>query len=182
MNQSHALYIGIDRSDTRLDLCTLDAATGGTSLHTVSTDPGALRKWFAAQRAALPDGSRIAVAFEQPATNLIVFFSQFAEVTLYPLNPAAVRSYCKSFTISGAHTDVTDATQIARYLAHYHSQLRPRAARSGDLEELDRLNQSRRDLVAERTALVNRLQATLKLYYPQALELLSDDLYRPMDC
>ena len=179
---SFDLLIGIDRSDSRLDIATCDPVTGQTAAHTVSTDPAALRGWFERQRAALPSHAHVAVAFEQPATNLLVFFSQFAGVTLYPLNPAAVRSYCKSFALSGAHTDTTDAAMIARYLAHYHSHLRAHPARSGDLEELDRLNQSRRDLVDERTALINRLQATLKLYYPQALKLLSDDLYRPMDC
>ena len=49
-----------------------------------------------------------AVAFEQPATNLIVFFSQVTDVILCPLNPAAVRSYCGRFTISGAHTDTSE--------------------------------------------------------------------------
>jgi transposase len=181
MNTTFALLIGIDRSDARLDICTLDPAALHPQLHTVSTDPAALREWFEIQRRALPEGSRIAIAFEQPATNLIVFFAQFAGVTLYPLNPAAVRSYCKSFTISGAHTDTSDATMIARYLAHYHSQLRPRPARHGAITELERLNVARRDLVDERTALVNRLQATLKLYFPQAIELLSDALWRPMD-
>lgn len=181
MTPTFALLIGIDRSDTRLDICTLDAASGQPTAHTVSTNPRALREWFAAQCRDLPPGARIAVAFEQPATNLIVFFSQFAQVALYPLNPAAVRSYCKSFAISGAHTDTSDAAMIARYLAHYHAQLRPRPERRGAVLELDRLNVARRDLVDERTAVVNRLQATLKLYFPQAIELLSEDLWRPMD-
>jgi transposase len=181
MNSPFALLIGIDRSDARLDISTLDGASAHSEAHTVSTNPRALREWFDDQRRSLPEGARIAVAFEQPATNLIVFFSQFAQVALYPLNPAAVRSYCKSFTISGAHTDATDAAMIARYLAHYHEQLRPRPERRGAILELERLNVARRDFVDERTALVNRLQATLKLYYPQAIELLSEDLWRPMD-
>lgn len=121
MNSNFALLIGIDRSDARLDLCTLVGPGGQPQAHTVSTNPRALHAWFDAQLRALPQGARVGVAFEQPATNLIVFFSQFAQVDLYPLNPAAVRSYCKSFTISGAHTDVTDAAMIARYLAHYHA-------------------------------------------------------------
>ncbi|HEY5893381.1 MAG TPA: IS110 family transposase [Chthoniobacterales bacterium] len=182
MTHTFALIIGIDRSDTRLDIATLDPVTQSATAHTVSTDPAAMRQWFEHQRQSLPAQARIGVAFEEPATNLIVFFSQFEGVSLYPLNPAAVRSYCKSFAISGAHTDTTDAAMIARYLAHYYTQLRPRPQRSADLEELQRLNIARRDLVDERTALVNRLQATLKLYFPQAIALLSEDLYRPMDC
>jgi hypothetical protein len=37
---------------------------------------------------------------EQPAPNLIVFFSQFEGVVgIDPLNPGAVRSYCRSFAL-----------------------------------------------------------------------------------
>ena len=35
-------------------------------------------------------------------------------------------------------------------------------------------------MVDERTALTNRLQALLKQYYPQALELCGDELWRPL--
>src|SRR5438876_188720 len=38
----------------------------------------------------------------------------------------------------------------------------------------------RRAVVDERTALTNRLQALLKQYYPQALELCGEDLWRPL--
>ncbi|HEY5753709.1 MAG TPA: hypothetical protein VIT21_11215, partial [Chthoniobacterales bacterium] len=104
MTHTFALIIGIDRSDTRLDIATLDPATQCATAHIVSTDPAAMLRWFEHQRQLLPAQARIGVAFEEPATNLIVFFSQFVDVSLYPLNPAAVRSYCKSFAISGAHT------------------------------------------------------------------------------
>ena len=80
MNPTFALLIGIDRSDARLDICTLDGAAGSPQLHTVSTNPRALREWFEARLSELPAGSRIAVALEQRATNLIVFFSQFPQV------------------------------------------------------------------------------------------------------
>jgi transposase len=53
------------------------------------------------------------------------------------------------------------------------------AARCATLRSLV---EHRRALIDERTALTNRLQALLKLYFPQALELLSEDLWRRMDC
>jgi len=50
------------------------------------------------------------------------------------------------------------------------------------MRHLRSLVEHRRALIDQRTALTNRLQALLKLYFPQALELLSEDLGRPMDC
>ena len=58
---------------------------------------------------------RVVVAFEQPAPNLVVFFSQFERVVIYPLNPPAVLSYCRSLAVSNVHCSRTDAAMIARY-------------------------------------------------------------------
>lgn len=56
MNPTFALLIGVDRSDTRLDLCTLDPSASSPRLHTESTDPRPLREWFDSQRRAVPAG------------------------------------------------------------------------------------------------------------------------------
>ena len=94
----------------------------------------------------------------------------------------AVRSYCRSFAVSNAHSDRTDAAMIARYTFHYHGELRALERASGPMRHLRSLVEHRRTLVDERTVLTNRLQALLKLYFPQALKLLSEDLWRPMNC
>jgi hypothetical protein len=94
--------------------------------------------------------TRVVVAFEQSAPNLIVFFSQFEEVIIYPLNPAAVRSYCRSFTVSNAHSDRTDAAMIARYASQYHGELRALERASGPMRHLRGLVEHRRTLVDER--------------------------------
>ena len=50
-------------------------------------------------------GGRIVVALEQPAPNLIVFFSQFEGVVgIYPLNPAAVRSLLPKLRFEATRT------------------------------------------------------------------------------
>jgi transposase len=182
MKNSIAFSIGIDRSDRHLDFTVLDANGVVLDHGRVGSDPSALHPWFEALRSKCPEGCSVAVAFEQPAPNLIVFFSQFDCVVLYGLNPAAVRSYCRSFSSCGAHTDRSDAAMIARYLFHYHGELRCLSRASGPMRRLQSLVEHRRALVDERTATTNRLQALLKLYYPQAIELLSKELYRPMDC
>jgi transposase len=183
MNIPYALFIGIDRSDKHLDFTVLDGTGNVIKRGKVSTDPAALHPWMETWREHVAVGAHVVVAFEQPAPNLIVFFSQFEGVVgIYPLNPAAVRSYCRSFALSNAHSDRTDAAMIARYAFHYHGELRALERASGPMRHLRSLVEHRRALVDERTALTNRLQALLKLYFPQALELLSEDLWRPMDC
>ena len=86
-----------------------------------------------------------------PRRNLVVFFSQFEGVVNYPLNPAAVRSYCRSFAVSNAHSDRTDAAMIARYTFHYHSELRALERASGPMRHLRTLVEHRRTLIDERT-------------------------------
>jgi transposase len=182
MNSPNAFFIGIDRSDKHLDFTVLDGAGELVERGKVSTDPAALHPWMERWRNRGAANMRVVVAFEQPAPNLVVFFSQFEGVVIYPLNPAAVRSYCRSFAVSNAHSDRTDAAMIARYTFHYHGELRALERASGPMRHLRSLVEHRRTLVDERTVLTNRLQALLKLYFPQALKLLSEDLWRPMNC
>ena len=181
MNTPYALFIGIDRSDKHLDFTVLDGT--GKVIERGKVSPRRASSLEETWRERVAVGGRIVVAFEQPAPNLIVFFSQFEGVVgIYPLNPAAVRSYCRSFALSNAHSDRTDAAMIARYAFHYHGELRTLERASGPMRHLRSLVEHRRALIDEGTALTNRLQALLKLYFPQALELLSKDLWRPMDC
>jgi len=114
--------------------------------------------------------------------SFVLFFSQFSDVVVFPLNPAAVRSYCRSFAVSNAHSDASDAARIAEYVHLHHAELRARVAASPAMRRLQALVEHRRSLVDERTGLLNRTLALLKLYYPQAIALLSVDRWRPMDC
>jgi transposase len=183
MDTRHArIFVGLDRSDRHLDFAALDGGGRPAGGGRVSTAPEALHGWMEELLGRLAPGGQLAVAFEQPAPNLVAFFCGFPGVAVYPLNPAAVRSYCRSFAVSNAHTDRTDAAMIARYLFHYHGELRALEPASGPVRRLRALVEHRRETVDERTALTNRLQALLKLYFPQALGLVSADLWRPMDC
>ena len=80
MNIPNALFIGIDRSDKQLDFTVLDDAGELIERGKVSTDPGALHPWMEGWRNRGAANTRVVVAFEQPAPNLVVFFSQFEGV------------------------------------------------------------------------------------------------------
>lgn len=86
--QSFDLIVGIDRSDATVAICIVQPATGKAVEESISSSPESLHGWWSQLRDCFPD-ARVAVAFEQPAANLIAFFSRQAGVTLYGLNPSA---------------------------------------------------------------------------------------------
>lgn len=178
---SFDLIVSLDRSDKTVAIALLDVATG-TFLdeRNLSSAPEAMDAWWHELRRA-QSGARIAVAFEQPAPNLIAFFAACRPAAIYALNPSATFAYRNALSVSHARNDPSDARNQARFVAHAHASLRAWAPPPAKVEHLDRLTRNRRKLVNQRTGLTNRLQATLKRYYPQALDLLHEHLWRPMN-
>ena len=175
-----ALVIGLDRSDRKVDLCELTSAAATPRCSTVSTAPEALCTYFEAIRAAHPSG-RIGLCLEAPAGNLLAFFATHAPwLEIYPVNPLTLKRFRESFVLSRANDDGKDALYLARLLHSHAPQLRRWLPEDPLTAKLQQLVLHRRAVVDERTALTNRLQALLKGYFPQALELCGEDLWRPL--
>lgn len=175
----YTIVVGIDRSDKELEVA-LRAIDGSCEVQTVSTRPEALEAWWLGLREAYPQGL-IAVGFEQPARALLAFFEFKADVDVYALNPSSIWGYRQSLKVSRAHTDSTDAACIAGFLSLHHQELRVHEPANPLARQLQLCCVSRRKLVNARSGLTNRLQAILKDYYPAALDLLSDDVFRPLN-
>jgi len=173
------LVIGLDRSDRTADLCLIDTRTGTRSHQIISTTPEALRRWAEQLQAAYPQAC-VALCLEQPALNLIACLETYPWLTLYPINPVSLQSYRQALVTSRAKDDTQDAHYLAEWLYHHHAELRPWVPEDRRTRLLQQLVAHRRAVVDERTALTNRLQALLKQYYPQALELCGEDLWRPL--
>lgn len=171
--------LGIDRSDRSISICLMESEST-LECRDIASDPATLRDWWADLRQRHGD-VLIRVAFEQPALNLLLFFGALANTEVYPLNPSIIWNYRQSLKLSRAHTDQSDAACIARFLQGHHRTLRPFQKPDSKAQALHALNLSRRKLVDQRTALTNRLQAVLKQYYPQALELLHENIHRDMN-
>lgn len=174
------VVVALDRSDATAAVAVFTPLTGALAQSEISTAPEALEAWWTQLRAAHPH-ARLAVAFEQPAPNLLAFFAARPPAAILPLNPSAIWAYRQSLTVSRARTDASDARDIARFVALHARELTPWRAPQPALQQLHALSQSRRKWVDQRTALTNRLQALLKRYYPQALQLMHDDIWRPMN-
>ncbi|MGA2140496.1 MAG: transposase, partial [Verrucomicrobiia bacterium] len=98
------------------------------------------------------------------------------------LNAAAVARYRQAFATSRAKDDPTDAELLADLLAKHSGEFRPWKPDSATTRELAALGEARRQAVNLRTRLSNRLTATLKAYYPQALQLIGEELASPLAC
>jgi transposase len=173
------LIIGLDRSDRKADLYYIDTRCGQPSRQTIQTSPEALHDWLASLRQQNPQ-ARVAICLEQPAVSLILFLETYAWITLYAINPITLQKFREAFVTSRAKDDGKDARYLAELLLSHHDKLKAWQPDDAPTRLLQQLVSHRRAVVDERTGLTNRLQALLKQYFPQALELCGEDLWRPL--
>ena len=181
MNTSHPfdLVIGLDRSDRKADLHLIDTRSGKTEKQLLSTSPEALRDWLAKLRQQYAQ-AKVAVCLEQPAANLILFLENYSWITLYAINPITLQKFREAFVTSRCKDDGKDAQYLADLLLTHHTKLKPWQPDDSQTRQLQQLVSHRRAVIDERTGLSNRLKALLKQYFPQALELCGEDLWRPL--
>ena len=173
-----AVTIGLDWADTHHDLW-LQPADGSKPEHLIlDQQPEALHQWIAQLRARF-ENQPVAFAIETSRGPVISALLGYDFITVFPINPKALSSYRKSFRVSGAKDDRSDARLLEQYLRHYRDQLKPLCPDTVLTRQLAGLVEKRRGLIDLRTQLVNQLHAELKMYYPLAHTLL-DKLTVPL--
>jgi transposase len=95
-------------------------------------------------------------------------------VTVYPVHPKAAKEYRKRQAPSGTKDDELDSWSLADALRMDGRQWRSLSPQDPMIEELRLLCRDEEELIEQRTALVNQLQAALQEYYPAALEAFED--------
>jgi transposase len=173
------LVIGLDRSDAKADLHLIETHTGQRTALTLDTSPEALWEWLLALRQQ-HSTARVALCLEQPAGHLLSFLEAYHWLTLYPVNPITLKKYREAFVTSRAKDDGKDARYLAELLLHHADKLKAWAPEDSQTRAVQQLVFHRRAVVDERTALSNRLKSLLKQYFPQALALCGEDLWRPL--
>jgi transposase len=116
----------------------------------------------------------LAVAVETSQGTVVDQLLQTPDCTIYPLNPKAARAYRARKAPSGTKTDHLDAWSFADALRLDGLQWKPLCRQDPVLEQLRLLCRDEMDLIEERTALINQLQAALHEYYPAALDAFED--------
>jgi len=127
-------------------------------------------RWLDEQRAS---GMEVWAAIERPDGRVVDFLLDHG-VVVYPINPKALDRARDRFRMSPSKSDPFDAKVLASFLRTDRAHLHALQPSSEAAQELKLLTRDYARLVREQTRLVNQLTATLKEYYPRALEVCGD--------
>lgn len=166
-------YIGIDWADAE-DVVWVaneagDQVWSRRIAHTM-VDRSEWARWLRERQA---EGVELWAAIERPHGRIVDFLLDHG-VVVYAINPKSLDRARDRFRVGGSKSDPFDAKVLALFLRSDHAQLRPLRPSSDAAQELKGLTRDYRRQVHLQTRLLNQLVATLKEYYPRALELCED--------
>src|SRR6516165_10099296 len=160
----YAAFLAIDWADQKHVWSLQDANSSACEHGEVDAMPEAIEAWIAqmSQRFA---GRPIAVAVEQSRGALVFMLSKYEQLHIFPVPPAMTANLRKAFYSSGAKDDPADADLLLDLVQrHRERRLLPDTEAT---RRIQNLAEERRKLVDEKTAQSNRLEAHLKIYFPQ---------------
>src|SRR6266536_840861 len=171
----YAAFIAIDWAD-RQHVFSLQVAGQSTKESgTLEQKPESIGPWVAQLRERF-GGRPVAVAVEQSRGALIHALLAYDFLVLYPIHPTTVAKFREAFKFSGAKSDPLDTDQILAILTKHWELLKPLKPDTEETRWLRRLVEDRRKTVNLRTLHIQALLASLKEYFPQAIELVSGNL------
>ncbi len=176
-----AAFVGLDWADQKHDVVLRGADETRGQHRQLEHTPEAIDAWAAELRQRFA-GRPIAVCFEQTRGPIAYALLKYDFFVLFPLPPAQLASYRKSLRSSGAKDDPTDAALLLDFLLRHRDQIRVWRPDAPLTRQLRLLAEWRRGAVDHRTRLTNQLTAALKLYFPQALALVGQDLHMELTC
>jgi transposase len=165
----YAAYLGIDWADRKHDICLREAGSAKLEFSVLSHTPEAIHAWAVKLRERF-HGAPLAVCIESRTTPLIYALLQFDCFVIIPVHPQTLARYRNALHPSHAKDDPTDAQLLADLVQRHPEQFAPWIPDRPELRALRQLVEIRRHLVEERVRCTNRITATLKCYYPQALD------------
>lgn len=166
-------YIGVDWADQEHAVWVEDEQGAKVTAHTVKQTAEGWATWGRWLHERRAEGTELWAGIEKPEGRVVEFLLDHG-VVVYPINPRAIHQARDRFRTSGAKSDTFDARVIATFVRTDHAHLRPLAPNSEATQEVKLLTRDYQRLVRQQTRLVNQLTATLKEYYPLALELFDD--------
>lgn len=176
-----AAIIGIDWASEKHDICCYDCATGKQSSMIITHTPEILAEWIAELRRSY-NNQPVAICLEQSRGALVHALLGHDFIYLYPINPETQANYRKAFSPSRAKNDPTDAELLMDILLKHADKFKCWCPDDKDTRKLALLNEQRRAAVDERKKLVQRVKAFLNGYFPQALDLLADNVTSNLAC
>lgn len=173
--QQFAAFIAIDWADQTHAYSLKAAGDNKKETGTLEHKPEVIGPWIAKLRDRFA-GRQIAIAVEQSRGALIHALLSYDFITLYPIHPTTVAKFREAFKFSGAKSDPLDTDQILEILTKHLALLKPLQPDTEQTRLLGRLVQDRRTTVNLRVKHTQAALASLKEYFPQAIELCSHNL------
>lgn len=167
-NHTSPLIVGIDWADAKHDLTIIDGSKRSHFRIKSDTEDVAEMIDRLTQIAA---GRPIAVCLEKGRVRIIYHLMLHENITLYPVDPKQAARYRETFVSSGAKDDTRDSYYLARLLSERQADLRPLRPDDPLTRRISLLCQTRRQLVDDKTGVIQQLHAVLKMYFPLLLAL-----------
>ena len=117
-----AAFIGIDRSDAKLDFCLQVPGAAQSEYSILENTPETVAPWLEALRVRF-NGGKVAVCIEQPAGGLLYHFLNCQWLVVYAVNPMALARHRETLITSRAKSDAIDAYYLMDLVRQYHEHL-----------------------------------------------------------
>lgn len=170
-----SLIVGIDWADSKHDLTVIDGTR--RSHFRINSDTEDVAEMID-KLTSIADGRPIAVCLEKGRVRIIYHLMLHENITLYPVDPKQAARYRESFASSGAKDDQRDSYYLARMLDERQADLRPLKPDDPLTRKISLLCQTRRQLVDDKTGVIQQLHAVLKMFFPLLLALPGNRLDR----
>lgn len=167
------LIVGIDWADKRHDFHILGLAA--VECGQLVQDPQTIDEWVKSLQQRT-NGAVIRIAIEQSRGALIHALLEHPGLELYPLNPKQLARFREALYPTGGKSDPGDAELLALFLQAHHDKLRPYQPDDEETRRIRQLALMRRQLVEERKALLLKLLAAIKQYFPALLVVCGNQL------
>lgn len=170
------LSVGIDWADDHHDVVLVDTETTDAcsvlDRFRIAHSCDGFESLHAKVREHETDPSQVLVAIETPH-GLLVHDLVRQGYRVYAINPKSVNRYKDRHSPASPKDDDRDAMALAHILRTDRQHYRPLEMLPENYRLMNELCQDLRQLVDDRSRIVNRLTSCLKDYYPQALGLFS---------
>ncbi len=167
-----ARLVGVDWAAEEHVVCVLDANGRKLSSFTVAHSCEGFEK-LVKKLAALGTPGDSPVAIERPDGRLVDRLLEGGHPVV-AVSPNAIKAWRESEVVSGAKTDAGDAEVIAEYLRLRQHRLSLLQPFSDETRALRAVVRARDDLVAQRVAVHNQLEACLEAFWPGAKAIFAD--------
>lgn len=175
-----AALIGLDWGDKKHAIA-LRSCQAGAPIENLVLEHSAenLHAWLSALGERFAH-QPVAIAIESSKGAVVAALLEHPWLVIYPIHPATSRRFSTAFTPSRAKDDMPDALVLLEILENHRSRLRVLVGQEPETRRVALLVEARRKLVDHRTMLTNGITSLLKNYYPQALQMVGDNLHSPL--